>query len=49
MEKKEKAWQRRGLFALVSNRRQEHAVPGDDPFLPAEEDEGPLPDQPDPP
>ena len=31
MERKEKAWKRRGLFALVSNRRPETAPAPDDP------------------
>ncbi len=35
MERKEKAWKRRGLFALVSNRRSETGSGGDDPVFPA--------------
>ena len=34
MEKQEKAWMRRGLFALVSNRRSASPLPGEDPFFP---------------
>ena len=39
MEKKEKAWKRRGLFALVSNRKPEGASAGEEPLFPAAEDE----------
>ena len=35
MERKEKAWKRRGLFALVSNRRPESFSAPDDPLFPA--------------
>ena len=35
MERKEKAWKRRGVFALVSNRRPETAPGTDDPLFPA--------------
>ena len=34
MERKEKAWKRRGLFALVSNRRPEALSAPDDPLFP---------------
>ena len=45
MENKEKAWQRRGLFALVSNRRSRPAPSGDEAVFPPEEDEDLPPDE----
>ena len=44
MEKKEKAWKRRGLFALVSNRGREYASAGDEPHFPEDEDDPADPD-----
>ncbi len=43
MEKKEKAWQRRGLFALVSNRQMDRVPAEDDPLFPGGEEDDPGP------
>ena len=44
MERKEKAWKRRGLFVLVSNRRPESPPAPDDPLFPAGDEHMPSPE-----
>ena len=41
MEKKEKRWQRRGMFALVSNRRSEALSDNEDALFPAVDEDAP--------
>ena len=38
MEKKEKRWRRRGVFALVSNRERQTVESADDLLFPADEE-----------
>ncbi len=45
MEKKEKAWQRRGLFALVSNRKPRSSAAEDELFFTAEDEEPQRPEE----